>query len=105
MAGNSLTIASTLQCPHGGRVIIISANLRARAVSASMATVSDVFIIAGCLLSSPCLTVRWLVPDVRVKANSSLSLSRSSVGLCLNALQIPQGPVIIINTQVRVKSQ
>jgi hypothetical protein len=29
----------------------------------------------------------------------------SSVGLCQNAAQVPQGPVIIVNTQPRVKSQ
>lgn len=105
MAGNSLTTASSLQCPHGGTVIIVSANARVKAVSAPMATVTDVFIIAGCPISSPCLTVRWLITDVRVKVNGIPTLSRSNLGLCLNALQIPQGPAVILNTQTRVQSQ
>lgn len=105
MAGNSLTTSSTLQCPHGGTVIIVSTNLRVDAVNAPIATLSDVFVIAGCPLSSPCLTVRWLIPDFRVKANGSLTLSRSSLGLCLNAFQTPQGLAIVVNTQARVKSQ
>ena len=105
MAGQSLTTASSLQCPHGGTVITVSTNLRARADGASMATAADIFIIAGCPISSPCLTVRWLVTDVRVKVNGIPTLSRSSLGLCLNALQIPQGPVVVLNTQTRVQSQ
>ena len=104
MAGNSLTIASTLQCPHGGTVIIISTNMRVRA-GAPIATAADVFTIAGCLASNPCLTVQWLVPDMRVRVNGIPTLSRSSLGLCLNGVQIPQGPVVILNTQLRVKSQ
>lgn len=104
MAGNSLTIASTLQCPHSGRVIIISTNTRVRA-GVPMATAADVFIIAGCLASSPCVTVQWLLPDMRVRVNGIPTLSQSSIGLCLNGLQIPQGLVVILNTQLRVKSQ
>ncbi len=105
MAGHSLTTVSSLQCPHGGTVIIISTNTRVKAVSAPMATATDVFIVAGCPISSPCLTVRWLITDVRVKVNGIPSLSRSSVCLCLNGLQIPQGPVVIMNTQAKVQSQ
>ena len=51
------------------------------------------------------MTVQWVVTDMRAKVNSTPTLSRSSVGLCLNALQAPQGPVSIVNTQIRVQSQ
>jgi hypothetical protein len=105
MAGHSLTMTSSLQCPHSGRVVIISANTRVRAASIPMALATDVFMIVGCLSSSPCVTVQWLVTDMRVRVNGIPTLSRSSVGLCLNGLQIPQGPVIVVNTQVRVQSQ
>jgi len=103
MAGNSVTIASTLQCPHGGKVIIVSTNTRVRA-GTPMATALDVFTIVGCLAGT-CVTVQWLVGDMRVRVNGVPTLSRSSLGLCLNGLQIPQGPVVIVNTQLRVKSQ
>lgn len=114
MAGNTLNVNSTLQCPHGGSVQIISANVRVKVDSAFAALATDQFVIAGCpfqipfgtgTIPSPCLTVRWLVTDMRAKVNSTPTLSRSSAGLCLNAQQVPQGPVSIVNTQVRVQSQ
>jgi hypothetical protein len=113
MAGDSLTTASTLQCPHGATVTIISSNQVAKAGGASLATMADTFMIAGCPFQlpttpptpSPCLTVRWLVTDMRVKANGSLTLSKSSQGLCLSGAQVPQGPVSIVSTQAKVKSQ
>jgi hypothetical protein len=105
MAGQSLTTASSLQCPHGGAVIIVSTNPRARAGGAPAATAADIFIVAGCPISSPCVSVRWVVPDARVKVNGVPSLSRSSLGLCLNGLQIPQGTVVVLNTQTEVQSQ
>lgn len=113
MAGNSLTTASSLQCPHGGTVTIVSSNMRAKADSASIATMADTFTIAGCPFQlpttpptpSPCLTVQWLVTDMRVKANGSLTLSSASQGLCLSGAQIPQGPVSVVSEQAKVKSQ
>jgi len=110
MSGHSLNINTTLQCPHGGAVQIISTNTRTSADMAFMATANDTFVISGCPLSgstppTPCLTVRWIIPDMRVKINGSPTLSRSSTGLCLNAAQAPQGPVVIVNTQTRVQSQ
>ena len=114
MAGNTLNINSTLQCPHGGSVQIISANVRVKADSAYAALATDQYVISGCpfqipvgagTVPSPCVTVQWIVTDLRVKVNGTPTLSRSSVGLCLSALQVPQGSVIIANTQVRAQSQ
>lgn len=104
MAGHSINIFSTMQCPHGGKVQAISTNTRTLADGAFMATANDVFTIAGCPLTNPCVTVRWLVPDFRVKVNGSPTLSRSSVGLCLNAAQAPQGAVVVVATQTKVQS-
>ena len=114
MAGNTLNINSSLQCPHGGSVKIISANARVKVDSAFAALATDQFVVSGCpfqipapsgTIPSPCLTVKWTVSDMRAKVNSTPTLSLSSVGLCQNAQQVPQGPVVIANTQVRVKSQ
>lgn len=112
MPGKTITINSTLQCPHGGKVQIITTNTRAMADSAFIATISDTFIISGCPfqipaavpIPSPCITVQWIVTDTRVKVNGNPSISQSSVGICLSAAQIPQGPVMIANTQQRMSS-
>lgn len=114
MAGNTLNVNSSLQCPHGGTVQIISANARVKVDNAFAALATDQFVISGCpfqipapsgTIPSPCLTVQWVLTDLRAKVNSTPTISRSSVGLCQNASQVPQGPVVIVNTQVRVKSQ
>lgn len=113
MAGNTITVTSTLQCPHGGTVQIISTNARVSADGNFIATMADTFVIAGCPfqipatppIPSPCVSVQWLVPDTRVKVNGNLTLSQSSVGLCMSATQLPQGPVSIVGGQTRVTSQ
>jgi hypothetical protein len=114
MAGNTLNANSTLQCPHGGSVKIISANVRVKVDNAYAALATDQFVISGCPFQipigtgtkpSPCVTVQWLVTDMRTKVNNTPTLSKSSVGLCLSAEQLPQGPVSIVNTQAKTKSQ
>jgi hypothetical protein len=113
MPGDTLTTASTLKCPHGGTVTIISANATSKAGGAPIATASDTFTIAGCPFQlpttpptpSPCVTVRWIVTDMRVRAEGKPTLSSSSKGLCFSALQAPQGPVNIAGTQKKVKSK
>jgi hypothetical protein len=112
VAGHSLTIASTLQCPHGGAVQIVSTNVRASAEGPPLALATDTFVVAGCPfqipavvpIPSPCVTVQWLVPDTRVTVDGQPTLSRSSTGLCLSAAQVPQGPVVIANTQTAVRT-
>jgi hypothetical protein len=107
MAGPSLTAASTLLCPHGGVVSIIPADPRATAGGAPIATIADTFIIAGCvfvlgIVPSPCVQVQWIVPGLRVKAGGGQALDAGSVGLCLAATGVPQGPVSVLATQPRV---
>jgi len=112
MAGNTLTVSAGLQCPHGGSVRIVSTHTRVMAGSVPIATSTDTFIVSGCPfqipaappIPSPCVCVRWILSDNRVKVNGSASLSQSSAGQCLNAAQVPQGPVVVVNTQTFVSS-
>ena len=113
MAGNTLSIAASLKCPHGGKVQIVPSNPLTTVDHASIATVNDTFIVIGCPfqipavvpIPSPCLTVRWVVTDTLVKVNNALTLSRSSQGICYSVQQAPQGPVVIESTQSKVSSQ
>ncbi len=109
MAGQALTAAATLMCPHAGTVTAISASPRVSA-GASVLTGTDTFMIAGCTFApggtpSPCLTVQWIVTDSSVKVNGSPTLSTSSTGLCLNGASLPQGSVIMTGTQARVSTR
>lgn len=113
MAGNSLTVSSSLQCPHGGTVQIISTNTRVKDDGSFAATMNDTFTITGCpfqipagpaMVPSPCIMVQWVMPDARVRVNNGFTLSQSSTGICMSAVGIPQGPVMVVNTQSKVKS-
>jgi hypothetical protein len=94
-------------------VQIITTNTRVKVDGAFAALATDTYLISGCPfqipatppIPSPCMTVRWILTDMRAKVNSTATLSKSSIGLCQSAAQVPQGTVIIANTQVKVKSQ
>lgn len=104
-----LTTASQLQCPHGGMVTIASANMKAKA-TAMIALASDSITVAGCpfqipvgtgTVPHPCVTVQWVRANVRTQVNGQPTLAQDSIGLCLAADKVPQGPVAIVQTQMK----
>jgi uncharacterized Zn-binding protein involved in type VI secretion len=104
-----LHVGATAICPHAGQISIISSNTRVMLAGQPAATLADTYTIAGCPFTvppgkpQPCVTVRWLVPAMRVMINGNPAILQNSVGLCQSAEQIPQGPPNVIVTQVRVK--
>jgi hypothetical protein len=112
MSTNTLTVNSSLQCPHGGTVQIVSANTRVKADGGFTVQATDTFTITGCPfqipavvpIPSPCVLVQWIVPDARNRVNGNFTLSQSSTGLCMSATGLPQGPVMVANTQTRARS-
>jgi hypothetical protein len=93
-------------CPHAGQVSTISSNVRVKVGGLAAATASDTFQVAACSFMmgntpSPCLTVEWLQPALRVKVSGKPVVLMSSTGLCKAGTQAPQGPPSVINTQVR----
>lgn len=105
MAGKALTAASLLQCPHGGRVQIVSSYPTVGAAESPVATIADLFLIVGCQfmlvppIASPCFKVKWMVFNTVPTVNGQPTLDEGSIGLCLNAMELPQGTVIIQQTQ------
>lgn len=113
MAGRLLTTASQLQCPHGGIVTLTSSG-KVNAGNAPVVTVNDAATISGCPfqipaapspIPSPCVKVQWVMPDMMVSVGGAPSLSEGSIGLCISAQQVPQGTVIVINTQPSASSK
>jgi hypothetical protein len=114
MAGHLLTTQSSMQCPHGGQVQATSSNTKVSAgTGAYVLRMSDTFTISGCpfqipapsgTVPSPCLTVQWVLTDMKVKVAQALTLSEGSVGLCISAMGVPQGSVVV-NTQQKASSQ
>jgi hypothetical protein len=112
MAGYMITVAASLQCPHGGTVQIVSSNTHVQAAGAFVATAADTFTVSGCPFQlptvpptpSPCVTVQWLTTDLKTKVNGAPTLSQSSSGICLSPFQVPQGPPVIVSTQTKTQS-
>jgi hypothetical protein len=108
MPGPLIQLGATIMCPHGGQVTDVPTNARVLASGMPVATAADTFLVAGCAFQlppptpSPCLTVQWLTPAVRVMVNGTPALLQTSAGLCQNPAQVPQGPPIVAATQVRV---
>jgi hypothetical protein len=107
MSGALLTVASTLQCPHGAAVTIVPANPVVQVAGAPLAMSTDTFIVVGCPfllptvppIPSPCITVQWVVTNLVVSAGGSAALDQTSQGICYSALGAPQGLVVVVNTQ------
>lgn len=108
MPGLLFHVGATAICPHGGQVTVIPTNTRVLVMGQPVALLSDVCMVAGCAFTippavpMPCLKVQWLVGATRVLVMGQPPLVQSSVGLCLNPLQAPQGPPTVIMTQTRV---
>jgi peptidoglycan hydrolase-like protein with peptidoglycan-binding domain len=85
-----ITTDSVLRCPHGAEIKAV-AKVGTGFTGKVALTTSDQFMINGCTMAdftgpSPCITVKWV-------SSPTPTLDRRSVGVCLNARQIPQGPV------------
>jgi len=98
-----LTSDATLTCPHGGQATIAPATTAAMA-GGTVCTTGDLVTIAGCAFTigpspSPCLTVQWLTSSATTTVQGLAALTTGSLGLCLNAAQAPQGPVVVSPAQ------
>lgn len=103
MADTTLTQATTLSCPHGGKVMSVPQNSQASA-GALLLSETDTFSIAGCVFTlpgptpSPCVSVEWKRVDQKVQVNRAATLSAASIGVCRAANGTPQGPLVIHNS-------
>ncbi|HVH98162.1 MAG TPA: hypothetical protein VM869_05620 [Enhygromyxa sp.] len=100
MPGPLFELNTPMQCPHGAKATHVPSQVRVLIGSAPALTVADVGMVAGCPFQlpgpkpSPCVTIQWTAPAVRVKLSGQPALLSSSVGLCKSPEQAPQGPVI-----------
>lgn len=102
-----LTTSSTMMCPHGATVNVISSNAKTKAGGSYVLRSSDTFTIAGCPFTlgttpHPCVQVRWIQSSLKAKAIGNSVLTKDSVGLCIAADQATQGTVSIQTTQSQV---
>lgn len=100
MPGPLFELNTPMQCPHGGKVNHVPSQTRVLINKAPALTVGDTGLVAGCAFTlppskpSPCLTIQWVAPALRVKLSGQPALLASSVGLCKSPESAPQGPLV-----------
>ena len=107
MPGNLFHSGAQAACSHGGQVTTITTQSRVFVSGMPVATMKDLFTIAGCGFNvssapHPCVNVRWSKPGARVFVNGQPVILVPSVALCEAADLAPQGAPIILKTQTRV---
>ncbi len=90
-------------CSHSGLLTVIDAGPRVRAGGLRVLTQHDPVVIAGCTLPKPCVKVRWMAASTKIFAGGRPVVLASSPGTGVAADEAPQGPVIIIGSQVKVQ--
>lgn len=109
MPGPVLTTTSTVQCPHGGRAILTTANARVTGGGAPILLDTDIHPVVGCafvvaLKPSPCIRIQWVAGAARARIGTA-PLVASSIGVCYSPEGAPQGVAIVVNTQPKVSAQ
>ena len=98
------TTASTILCPHGGTVVLLTANVVAKIQGSPALLQTDVHTVVGCPFTvgvkyQPCVTVRWSLGATQTKVSGTPVLLQTSLGTCYSAEQIPQGVAVIAQVQ------
>ena len=98
-------VRTHLDTDHGGPITTVSSDTRVLASGMPVALVTDQFLVAGCAFApggvpQPCLTVQWSAPTVETLINGQPAVTAASVGLCIAANGAPNGPAVVVSTQM-----
>jgi len=100
-----LTTTSVVACPHGGHALLATSNTEAMVDGVYALLLTDEHAIIGCpfapVAPSPCVKIRWITGATMTSLRGVPFLLQTSVGLCLNAAEAPQGPALVLQTQRR----
>lgn len=107
MPGPVFHVGAVATCPHLGQVTTVPGNPRVTVSGMPVATMSDQFLVAGCIFTvgskaQPCVKVQWLAPAARVKVMGVPVILAPGPGVCQSIEQIPQGPPAVMTVQPRV---
>ncbi|WP_137113310.1 hypothetical protein [Mesorhizobium sp. GR13] len=111
MGSPILTTASTILCPHGGRVVPTSPDGRALAMGQPTLAATGSFVVTGCPHAAPdgrpdpCATVHWVSSGSRVRAGGLPILTQISQGVATSARGTAAGTVMIAETQSRIAAE
>ena len=113
MPGFLMHVNAACQCTHFAPATIVPTQPRVLVSGQPVATMNSQIVVAGCLFTippvpkpQPCITIKWLMPSVRILVMGQpamlLPAPGTGPGLCQSAEQIPQGPPIVSAVQPRV---
>ena len=112
MPGLLMHANAVCQCTHAAPATIVPTQARALVSGQPVATMTSQIMVAGCPFTlplpkpQPCITIKWLMPSVRVLVLGQPAMlvpaPGPGPGLCQSAEQIPQGPPIVSAVQLRV---
>jgi hypothetical protein len=102
-----LTSASVVMCPHGGMAQLLTTNTDSLIEGSPALLQTDIHPIVGCPFTpvaySPCLSIQWITAATQTSVRNVPVLLQTSIGLCLNAAQAPQGVAIVVYVQQQAK--
>ena len=112
MPGLLMHANAVCQCTHAAPTTIVPTQARVLVSGQPVATMTSQIMVAGCPFTlplpkpQPCITVKWLMPSVRVLVLGQPAMlvpaPGPGPGQCQSAEQIPQGPPIVSAVQLRV---
>jgi hypothetical protein len=109
-----LHVGAVVQCTHMAPATTPPTQTRVLVMGQPVATVANLFTVAGCLFTlpgpkpSPCVQVKWLQPATRLLIDGQPPLLQTPPGpgvgaaLCLSPEQAPQGPPQVAAMQTQV---
>lgn len=103
-----LTTTSTVMCPHAGQAQLVTTNTDAKVNGAAMLLQTDTHSVIGCTFApggvyTPCVTIQWATGAIQTQFQGTPVLLQNSIGLCLNAAQVPQGLALVVQVQTQAK--
>jgi hypothetical protein len=112
MSAKLLDSKADVQCPHGGKAELSTANPVVRLGQDTALLATDEHPITGCPFQlpgpkpSPCVKIRWSGGSgvARLDGGAALLLA-SSVGECLNAEGVSQGTAVVVRSQSAVTTE
>jgi hypothetical protein len=108
MPGFLLHVDASVICPHFGKVNGVPSFPKVLLSGQPALTAADKWRVKGCAFTippgkpSPCDVVRWTGPATKVLIGKEPAVLSLSTGMCFSREQAPQGPPIVVTSQVKV---
>jgi hypothetical protein len=101
-------LGADAKCPHQIPILFVPGNSKVLVGMKPVATMADMFTIAGCPFTippskpQPCVKAT-LTPSVKVLINGSPAILSVGITVCQSPEQIPNGPAVIQPSSVQTK--